>query len=409
MFLAAAPYFQSRFSSSPWILTHFQPAILTVTTVTTLLLMLVLTRLQAHASYPRRIITSLLLNMVVFTLLALSTSFFISVSAKAYFVFLILMVGVSSAATAFCQNGLFAYVMGFGMPEYTQGIMTGQGIAGVLPPIAQIISVLSVPAGAGGENQENPKSAFAYFMTATVVSVTTLLAFLYMLREQQRQGPRRTSKLDGGISTDSITGDDEEDDNGADAPNPPAPSVKASIPLLTLFDKLLFHSLAIFVTFAITMVQPVFTQEIISVRDPNSSPPPPRILQPATFIPLGFFFWNLGDLTGRLTSVLPFLIRLTHHPKTLFILAIARSVWIPLYVLCNINGRGAVVNSDAFYLFVVQFLYGLTSGCLGSLCMIGAQHWVEDEEREAAGSFMGLMLIMGLTVGSLASFLVAEL
>jgi equilibrative nucleoside transporter 1/2/3 len=43
-----------------------------------------------------------------------------------------------------CQNGIFAYVSGFGQPQYTQGIMTGQGVAGVLPCIAQIVSVLSV-------------------------------------------------------------------------------------------------------------------------------------------------------------------------------------------------------------------------------------------------------------------------
>jgi len=65
------------------------------------------------------------------------------------------------------------------------------------------------------------------------------------------------------------------------------------------------------------------------------------------------------------------------------------------------------VTSDAFYLIVVQLLFGLSSGYLGSTCMMGAGEWVEVEEREAAGGFMGLMLVGGLTVGSLLSFLVA--
>jgi len=66
-----------------------------------------------------------------------------------------------------------------------------------------------------------------------------------------------------------------------------------------------------------------------------------------------------------------------------------------------------VVPSDAFYLVAVQFLFGLTNGYLGSTCMMGAGEWVDVEEREAAGGFMGLMLVGGLTVGSLLSFLVA--
>lgn len=46
------------------------------------------------------------------------------------------MVFFASLATGLCQNGVFAYVAGFGRGEYTQSIMTGQAIAGVLPCIA---------------------------------------------------------------------------------------------------------------------------------------------------------------------------------------------------------------------------------------------------------------------------------
>lgn len=64
------------------------------------------------------------------------------------------------------------------------------------------------------------------------------------------------------------------------------------------------------------------------------------------------------------------------------------------------------MQSDLFYLVVVQLLFGLTNGYLGSTCMIGAATWVDEDEREAAGGFMSLCLVIGLTVGSLASFLV---
>jgi len=41
--------------------------------------------------------------------------------------------------------------------------------------------------------------------------------------------------------------------------------------------------------------------------------------------------------------------------------------------------------------------------------MMGAGHWVKEEEQEAAGGFMGLCLVGGLTVGSLLSFALGSL
>ena len=110
---------------------------------------------------------------------------------------------------------------------------------------------------------------------------------------------------------------------------------------------------------------------------------------------------------GRVGPALPAL-RLTHRPRLLFFLSIARVFFIPLYFLCNIGGRGAAINSDFFYLFVLQLLFGITNGYLGSNCMMGFAEWVEPEELEAAGSFMSLSLVGGLTTGSFLSFFAAQ-
>jgi equilibrative nucleoside transporter 1/2/3 len=388
MFLAAAPYFQHRFESNDNLLRNFQSAILSVSTVGNLGSMIVLTKLQARASYPKRIITSLALNAVVFTLLAVSTKLFLNVSVGIYFAFLMVMVLVTSLATGLCQNGVFAYVSGFGREEYTQGIMSGQGIAGILPAITQIISVLSVPSKhpVDGATQESSTSAFIYFLTATIVSVATLGAFFYLLsRNSSKQRMKRTLYNEG----------PEYDSDQSDRKN---------IPLTRLLRKLFWLAGAVFLTFAVTMFFPVFTPQVLSVRDPSTAP---RLFQPATFIPLGFFFWNLGDLIGRTGPALPAL-RLTHRPRLLFFLSSARVFFLPLYFLCNIGGRGAAVNSDFFYLFVVQLLFGMTNGYLGSSCMMGFSEWVETDELEAAGGFMSLCLVAGLTVGSFLSFFAAQ-
>ncbi|KAK4960623.1 hypothetical protein LTR66_012966 [Elasticomyces elasticus] len=386
MFLAAGPYFQHRFESNDWVNRNFQAAELSVSTVANLGSMLVLTQLQANASYPKRITASLIINMVTFTLLALSTRFFLGVTAAGYFGFLITMVFATSLATGLCQNGIFAYVSGFGQRKYTQGIMTGQAVAvspsedGDRPPPHQ-----NGPPAPDVSPPVRSTAAFLYFLTATGISILTLVSFAYL-------ASRYRSRTDTNVAVDERS----------EAEDLPTPEQK-SIPLLRLFRKLSWLACTVSLTFAVTMVFPVFTQRIVSVSDPSDAP---TILQPATFVPLAFLVWNVGDLLGRLLTAVPAL-SLTSCPRLVFILAALRVVFIPLYHLCNIGGKGAVVKSDSFYLIIVQSLFGFTNGFLGSTCMMGAGEWVDEEEREAAGGFMGLCLVAGLTVGSLASFFVA--
>lgn len=395
MLLAAGPYFQSRFESSARLVDNFQASELAVSSITNLGSMLVLTNMQARASYPRRIVMSLLINLVAFALLALSTWFALGVSPNAYFVFLIFVVFITSLAAGLCQNGVFAFVSGFGQPRYTQAIMTGQGVAGVLPCIAQIVSVLSVSKpppgkepvhGPGGPPPVPGTAAFAYFLTATVICAATLVAFFYLVRQHNTK-KAVTAQEGMASSVDSIE-----------------QRKRKSVPLIVLFSKLRWLAAAVFVTFTITMMFPVYTQRILSVRAPETAP---RLFHAPSFIPLAFLFWNAGDLIGRLLPAVPSL-SLIHRPKLVFLLSVVRVVFIPLYHLCNIRGQGAVVNSDVFYLLVVQLLFGISNGYLGSICMMGAGEWVEPEEREASGGFMGMCLVAGLAFGSLISFFAAK-
>jgi equilibrative nucleoside transporter 1/2/3 len=387
MFLAAGPYFQKRFQTNDWLLKNFQSAELTVSTIANLGTVLLLTNMQAGASYSKRIIYALVINIIAFTLLAISTRLFTGVSAGVYFSFLVILVFAASIATGQLQNGIYAYVAGFGKEEYTQGIMTGQAVAGVAPPLVQIISVLSAPQAQAGADvpEESSSSAMAYFLTATGISAITLLAFLYL---HGSHGKHHRSK--------AVL--DETNDDGH-ALGPPS---KRRVPLTVLFRKTFWLATAVFLTFTVTMVYPVYTQKIDSVHPPSAG----IFFKPASFIPLAFFFWNAGDLAGRLLTAIP-LIRITHRARLVFILALFRVAFIPLYLLCNIHGRGAKVNSDFFYLGVVQLLFGMSNGYIGSLCMMGAVEYVDEDEREAAGGFMGLMLVGGLTFGSLLSFAVA--
>ncbi|KAM0334344.1 hypothetical protein ACHAQA_001369 [Verticillium albo-atrum] len=395
MFLAAAPYFQMRFQSDVWITQNFQSAILTVSTVTNLGAMLVLTNIQAAASYPFRINLALLINVFIFILLTASTSIFLDASPALYLTFLLTMVAATSLAAGLIQNGAFAFAASFSRPEYMQALMAGQGVAGVLPPLAQIFTVLAVPDAPSGDNKRDgdtsdpasggsSSSAFLYFLTAVAVSLAALAAFAPLARRHsQILESRDMSTSHASISTVSH-------------------HPRRTVSPLTLLRKLYWLSAAVALCFAASMFFPVFTGKILSVRAADDAG---HLFRPQAFIPLAFFVWNAGDLAGRMATALPFSLR--GRPPLLLAVAVARLAWLPLYLLCNINGKGAVVASDLFYLFVVQFLFGLTNGWLGASCMMAGSEWVDDGEKEVAGGFMGLCLVTGLTVGSILSFSVA--
>jgi equilibrative nucleoside transporter 1/2/3 len=91
----------------------------------------------------------------------------------------------------------------------------------------------------------------------------------------------------------------------------------------------------------------------------------------------------------------------------LFILSLARIGFIPLYLMCNINGRGSFAG-DWFYLIVVQLGFGVSHGWLSGASMMGVPEWVAEEDREDAGAFMGMTLVSGLVAGSVLGLIAAR-
>lgn len=416
MFLAASPYFASRFSDDPWATENFQSAILSVSTLTNLGSMLALTNMQRSANYPNRIKLALLINTAAFALLTLSTSVFTAVSPRLYLSFLLVDVCFAALATGLFQNGAFAFAASFGRPEYTQAIMAGQGVAGVLPALAQIVSVLAVPpaqdatgpatddGGGGGDNKTTTdpvgSAAFIYFLTAVLVSLCTLLAFLPLVRRHDRIVESRMAASHPDLAASMLSTHSHADIQEAEQ------AARRVVGMRALFRKLHWLAGAVFMCFAVAMFFPVFTAKIPSTHESGDSSS--RLFDPEVFIPLAFFAWNLGDLLGRVVTAAPWNAAVrTRMPSLLFAVSVARAGFLPLYLLCNIRGRGAVVASDVFYLAVVQFPFGLTNGWLASNSMMGAAEWVDEDEREAAGGFMGLALVAGLAVGSLLSFTAA--
>jgi equilibrative nucleoside transporter 1/2/3 len=389
MFLAANPYFKLRFETNSKILSNFQAAETSVSCAINFIVMIILMNVQGSwFPFSRRVTLSLVINIFVFTFMTISTRAFKEVTAAGYFIFLLIMILMSSIATALMQNGIFAYMAGFGRNEYAQGNMVGQAISGVLPCLVQIISVLSLPEveSIDEKHHQASKSALRYFAAAVGVTVFALIAWLYLValdkkRPQYHGAIRKPSTASAATETS-------------------APATKR-LSLGRLILKLWAPAITVFLTFAIAMFFPVFTGKILSNR--TEDPRRPRILGPECFIPLAFLVWNIGDLIGRSVCALP-QVKISQYPRILTILGVLRAGLIPLYFLCNIDGKGAVVSSDLFYLGFIQLIYGMTNGYIGTQCMMGAPEYVEVEHREQAGAFMPVMLVAGLVTGSFLSF-----
>ncbi|KAG8165810.1 hypothetical protein KVR01_004362 [Diaporthe batatas] len=420
MFLAASPYFASRFVDDQWATENFQSAILSVSTLTNLGSMLALTNMQRSADYPNRIKLALLINTAAFALLTLSTSLFTAVPPRWYLAFLLVDVCFAALATGLFQNGAFAFAASFGRPEYTQAIMAGQGVAGVLPALAQIVSVLvmppppaqdhdhdhdtgSRPASSSPDGPVGSSAALVYFLTAVLVSLCTLLAFLPLVRRHDRLVEARMATSHPDLAASMLSAHSHHDIQEAEQ------AARRVVGMRALLRKLHWLAGAVFMCFAVSMFFPVLTAKIPSTNRGAASGGGSRVFDAEVFIPLAFFAWNLGDLAGRVAAAGRWNAAVrTRAPSLLFLVSVARLGFLPLYLLCNVRGRGAAVPApDLFYLAVVQFPFGLTNGWLASNSMMGAAEWVGEDEREAAGGFMGLSLVAGLAVGSLLSFTAA--
>ncbi|KAK9457008.1 nucleoside transporter-domain-containing protein [Dipodascopsis uninucleata] len=391
-FLSAAAYFQMRFRESDFLRENFQSCMMSTSTITATCTMAVLSYMQRTASYPFRIWIALAMNIVNFTILAIASVVGRSFALWPYFVYLMVSVFFSALSTSLSQNGGFA-ISNIMAPIYTQAIMVGQAVAGVLPSIAQILSVVLVAntklADGSDDLSSSATSSFIYFLTATGVTTIALFSFLKFYR-QKSSLIERFSKQNRAEDEEYLTAETTER------------TARRYIPAITLWKKLKGPAFAVFYAFGVTMMFPVFASNTLSVNYEVGVSGPNSWYRPSVFIPFVFLIWNLGDLAGRVICGRPNIV--TRNGKTLVIWSLLRTLFIPFFLLCNVHGRGASINSDFIYV-ILQFLFGISNGYITSCGMMIAESFVEEEEKEAAGGFMGVAFNMGLALGSVCSFI----
>jgi len=137
---------------------------------------------------------------------------------------------------------------------------------------------------------------------------------------------------------------------------------------------------------------------------------------PLLFSAIHFLVFNTGDFLGRYACAFPRL--RIWSDRRLLTLSLARTLFIPLFLLCNVNGSSSlphttpIINSDFLFMLIVASL-GVSGGYVSSSIVIASASLDHNpklkgrsEDVSAAATVSQFCLIGGLAIGSVASFAV---
>ncbi|KAJ4918660.1 hypothetical protein JOQ06_010004 [Pogonophryne albipinna] len=324
-----------------------------------------------HQRIPQklRIIGSLAVILVVFLLTAVLVK--IDMGPLPFFTITMIKIICINSFGAILQSSLFG-LAGILPASYTTPIMSGQGLAGTFAAFSMICALAS-----GSALQD---SAFGYFITACVVILLAILAYIVLPRMEFFQYFME--------SNGSRPATDEE--NKMDLLK--KDSTEEKRPVVSLTEEEAKPTVSVVNIFKQSQWRSRRRWQMEEPGNLTSSPCRVRVL------------FNLMDWAGRsLTAVCMWPGK---DSMWLPVLVGLRIVFIPLFMLCNVQPRNflpVLFAHDAWYIFFMIF-FAFSNGYLASLCMCFGPKKVPQHEAETAGAIMAFFLSLGLALGAGASF-----
>ncbi|XP_026211227.1 equilibrative nucleoside transporter 1 [Anabas testudineus] len=405
-FMTATMYFTSRLKNPPTSLSPNQTANETqgvdtrsvleskfnnVMTLCAMVPLLIFTCLNSfiHQRIPQklRISGSLAVILVVFLLTAVLVK--VDMAPLPFFTLTMIKIVCINSFGAVLQGSLFG-LAGILPASYTTPIMSGQGLAGAFAAFSMICALAS-----GSALQD---SAFGYFITACVVILLAIMSYLTLPRMEFFQYYMDSNNA--GRSADEENKMDLLKKEGS-AENQTGTEVDArsSASVFNIFKQIWVMALSVCFIFTVTIgTFPAVTVDVKSSVANGGA-------WETYFIPVAcFLLFNLMDWAGRsLTAVcmvpgkdsiwLPVLVGL-------------RVIFIPLFMLCNVQPRSYLpvpFHHDAWYI-IFMILFSFSNGYLASLCMCFGPKKVAPHQAETAGAIMAFFLSLGLALGAAVSF-----
>ncbi|KAI8984443.1 equilibrative nucleoside transporter [Mycotypha africana] len=328
-----------------------------------------------------------------------------------YFSFIMVLIVLTGVTTSFYQSSVFSEASRL-PPVYMQAVLSGQGVAGVIVALSSILSALAGKSTVEIDMDKDSinRSAFLYFLSAFLITLAALIGRLIVIRLPFYQYHMNASKPENSLS---ITEEAEvEAEDGAEEAQPLLLHEENSARLWAVVCKLSLFIFTVGFIFIITlMLFPSVTSLIKSVRRREESHTGGRFFDDDIFVAFHFLLFNIGDWVGRMMPLCKwFTITQIHW---LAVLSALRTVFIPLFLICNIVVTGqrkwpVLIQSDFAY-FVLMWLFSVTNGWICSLAMMAAPHLKSIQtakEKSMVGSIMSFSLVVGLAIGGSLSFAV---
>ena len=388
LFITASGYFEERFYDT-WCAESFLNWFTIGSTLCTLL------TFTASASVLRpylpsidiQILVPLILNALVLFITTLIVKL-PSIRGIPMFWLTLLLIALASISSAIFQGGCLTLTAKF--PErYTQALMAGQGLAGVLvsssnfilifihPPTSNdVLGLNYTPRFVIGDSMIDI-SAFSYFLFGFLIMVTSIVAYgalkrreivqFYLSRDEKQEQRQQLLDQDCTITLGPIQ----------------------------VLRQVKWYAGVVFGVFLVTLA--VFPTTISRIQSQN--PSAGRLFRDL-FTPFLFLLFNLGDLVGRCAAGE----WNWHRPRLLMLMTLSRWIFVLLFYKCNGLSSHEWFKHDTFpILFVLACSF--TNGYFSSLAMMQSPSVLASVDQPPGAYVMLLALSLGLTCGSSISFL----
>ncbi|KAI7893668.1 equilibrative nucleoside transporter [Mucor mucedo] len=347
--------------------------------------------MQNRSAFSLNSFIPIFINTVIFGVLAVTVE--TDIGGSGYFWFIMVLIVLTGATTSFFQNSVFSEASQL-PPMYMQAVLSGQGIAGVIVAVSSILSAIAANSNDVPDESSISRSAFLYFLSAFLITTAALVGRLVVVKLPFY---RRQMNLKSLLVEEILQEEQEEEDEVEEAPAKVMDVVRKSYGLVFTVGYIFIITLMLF---------PSITSLIKSVRRNTQSN---RFFDDDIFVAFHFLLFNVGDWVGRMMPISRYF--QIFQVKYLVLLSTARSVFLPLFLLCNVivsdeRKLPVLIGSDFMY-FVLIWIFAVTNGWICSLAMMAAPQLktIRAPEKAMVGSVMSFSLIVGLAIGGSLSFI----
>ncbi|KAJ1899165.1 hypothetical protein LPJ81_004195 [Coemansia sp. IMI 209127] len=389
LFISASEFFRYQFSGSVHELTFqnsFSVAYMVGNFLSCLYAMVTVTKSNPNT----RIFYGLVANTVVYVI-GIFMPFMSEYRGSASFYIALAQLVTGAISSGMILNSLFAVVSHFPSSN-SEGMLSGQAVAGMLATTAQLVTAYSVSPIEGSTSPTSVASntglltrTIAYFSFAATVNVMLTVAFWNISRDTYYQS---RSKLVSGPESSSYDSEQDELEIVFDTAQTPMHTLPSYGLFKRTFAQISGYVYATVACFALTLsVFPSVTALVGSVSGFK------------LLTEWHFFLYALGDFLGRRTAPS---VPVTQVP-TLILLALTRILFIPLFFVCNLvySAWYTWIQSDGVFLGLVLLL-GYSNGVVSTRAAMIAPSLTD--QPSIAGSIISISISVGLALGSIFSW-----